>query len=411
MNIQLKYKFGEFKINKLYFIFSLAFTLSYAQTQYSQAPEFWSIPEKVAVISNWGLRTESPSISFDRQKLYIDAGGIAVTELADTGWTKPYPLNNNINQHLARWPSISPNGKRIFFSWYIGGWDLYYSDWDSTINDWGPAISCGPNVNNPEETQFTGSLPNDSTLIFLRSTETHVSHWDSEKGIWGSSEKWPTPDFWFQSDKGIYVSPDFNKVYLTRANLDTTIEGTSYLNYNIVVRYADSTFTSGYGLSQIINFCLYADTQYFAGNYKDRTEGFPTLTPDGKKMYFTANYHGQVTIYESDLLIDENGNPVSIGKNNQPGRALTDMILLPAYPNPFNSEIKIKYSIANPININITMYNVVGQKIAKIYQGRKNSGNYEITINAEKLKLSSGTYIVVLESRYRKISQKLIYIK
>lgn len=40
--------------------------------QYPLAPEVWSIPEKVIVISEWQVRSESPSISFDKQKLYFE---------------------------------------------------------------------------------------------------------------------------------------------------------------------------------------------------------------------------------------------------------------------------------------------------------------------------------------------------
>lgn len=137
---------------KLYHYFTSVICIFSAANTFAQfplAPEVWSIPEKVVVISEWAVRSESPSISFDKNKLYFHAGGIAVTQKSDTGWTEPYGLNSNINQHLARWPSISPNGKRVFFTWFLGGWDLYYSDWDSTINDCGPAVNCGPNVNTP----------------------------------------------------------------------------------------------------------------------------------------------------------------------------------------------------------------------------------------------------------------------
>ena len=161
------------------FIFLISlFTSANIFAQYPLAPEVWSIPEKVAVISEWATRAQSPSISFDKQKLYFE--GLAVTEWSDTGWTEPYSLPGYINQHLARYPSISPNGKRLFFTWFLGGWDLYYSDWDNTINDWGPAVNCGPNVNTPEYAEGGSVLPNDTTLIFLRNTVANISYWDSQ---------------------------------------------------------------------------------------------------------------------------------------------------------------------------------------------------------------------------------------
>ena len=382
----------------------LVFIIKNLQAQYPLAQEVWSIPEKVTAISEWAISARSPSVSFDKQKLYFE--GLAVTEWADTGWTIPQLLPSHINQHLARYPCISPNGRRLFFTWYLPDWNIYYSDWDSTINDWGPAIYCGPDI-------YTGgcTLPNDTTLIFLRPGETLISYWDSQLETWGPAERWPTPYLYFNSDYGIYVSPGYNKVYDTATRADTTITGEPYLNYDIVVSYKDSTNPMGYKPPKILNFCLYADTQYFAGNYFGRFEGFPSLTPDGKKMYFTADYDSQTTIYESTMLIDENGNPVSVREPLYSDYRIDKIELFPAYPNPFNPFTKIRYKTNESTIISICVYDLLGQKVRELFNAEKSAGEYELTINAEELKLSSGTYIVVLKTKKQQVSQKIIYLK
>lgn len=377
-------------------------------SQYPLAPEVWSIPEKVDVISEWSTRSQYPSITFDKQYLYFE--GLAVTEWVDTGWSEPNSLPGYINQHLARYPSISPNGKRLFFTWFLGGWDLYYSDWDSTINNWGSAINCGPNINTPEDAEGGCSLPNDTTLIFLKSTVSHISYWDNQAQSWGQAQGWPTPFLLFQSDWGIYVSPDFKKVYDTGTRSDTTIGGDPYLNYDIVVSYRDTTNPMGYTPPKILNFCLYADTQYFAGNYADRFEGFPTLTPDGKKMYFTANYDSQITIYESIMLIDENGNPVNV-KEDKIGLIPDNLELLPAYPNPFNPSTNFEFRISNFGPVSLKVYDVLGRNVVTLVEGEMRAGDYKIKFNAEELRLASGTYIVVLRNKEQHTAQKIIYLK
>ena len=274
-------------------------------------------------------------------------------------------------------------------------------------------VNCGPNVNTVDYAENTGSfLPNDTTpdifelemkLIF------HIGIRRDETG--GPSERWPTPTLWMTSDYGIYVSPSFKKTYSVLAHLDTIIGGGSYLNYDIVVRYADSTNPSGYTIPKTSNFCFYADTQYFEGNYAGRFEGFPTLTPDGKKMYFTADYDSQETIYESTLLIDENGNCVGVDENHNKKKIPDKMEFDPAYPNPFNPTSVIGYRLTETGNAKITIYDILGKEIATILDEEKSAGEYKIIVDAEKLKLSSGTYIVVLKSGDRKISLKRIYIK
>jgi len=373
--------------------------------QYPLAPEVWSTPEKIAVISEWAGRNQCPSISWDKQKLYFD--GLAVSEWADTGWTIPQLLPNHINQHLATEPTISPNGKRLFFTWFWPTWNIYYSDWDSTMNDWGPAINCGPNVNDPYAGGCT--LPNDTTLIFLRPGEALISYWDSQLEIWGPSERWPTPYLYFNSDYGIYVSPDFKKVYDTATRSDTTINGEPYLNYDIVVSYKDSTNPMGYKPPKILNFCLYADTQYFAGNYISRGEGWPTLTPDGKKMYYTADYDSQLTIYESTMLIDENGNPVSVSEPKYQNYSIDKVELFSAYPNPFNPITKIKYSIPYSHFVTLKVYDILGNEIESLVNEEKSAGNYEVEFNASNL--SSGVYFYRLQTETASITKKMLLIK
>lgn len=384
-------------------------TAANINAQYPLAPEVWSIPEKIAIISEWAVRSESPSISFDKQSLYFDAGGIAVTEWADTGWAIPYGLNSNINQHLATWPTISPNEKRIFFSWfYPGGWDLYYSDWDSTVNDWGMAVNCGPGVNTPENAEFSAALPNDTTLIFLRGTQSRISYWNNETQTWGPAVGWPTPTLLFASDYGIYVTPDFKKVYDTGTRSDTTIGGQSYLNYDINVSYKDTSNPRGYTIPYILNFCLYADTQYFAGNYVDRLEGFPMLTTDGKKMYLMATYDGQTTIYESIMLIDENGNPVNVEREKE-GIIPQKIELLQAYPNPFNPVTTIKYDIVKAQDVKLAVYDILGREVAALVNAAQQPGSYEVSWDASGF--ASGIYFYTLTSGNFMATRKLILLK
>ena len=215
-------------MNKLIFIsLPLMFVLillfpNNAQAQYPEAPEIWSVPEELTTITENVSGADAPSISFDGKKLYF--GGIWVTEKTDTGWSIPERLDY-LSQHLGRNPCISPNEKRIFFNWFVGGWDEYYSDWDSAANDWGTAVNCGPNVNIQEEGRSGCTLPDDTTLIFLSTNVAYISHWDSTTQSWGPSHRWPTEDLYFGSDWGIYVSPTFKKVYYSLGRADTTIGG------------------------------------------------------------------------------------------------------------------------------------------------------------------------------------------
>ena len=79
------------------------------------------------------------------------------------------------------------------------------------------------------------------------------------------------------------------------------------------------------------------------------------------------------------------------------------------YPNPFNPSTKISYSIVNPTNVNLTVYNILGQQVALLVNDFKNSGTYEVNFDASSL--SSGIYIYRLESGSTVISKKMTLLK
>jgi len=384
---------------------------SFAQSnKYPVAPEVWSTPEKILAISQPDSRAESPSTSFDGNKLYFS--GIRVSEKTDTGWSIPKSLNDNINQHLASLPCISPNGKRLFFSWYIGGWDLYYSDWDNITNDWGIAKSCNFNLDIPEDSyrdERGCSLPDDSTIIFLSGYYTFISHFNSATQSWDTARGFPTPSLQFGSDWGIYVSPNRKKIYYAGFRSDTTINGQYYGNYDIIVRYKDPSFPGGYTIPYILNFCLETDSLYFSGNYSSRFEGYPTLTPDGRTMYFTADYHGQITIYETRMLVDENGDTVTTVINENPSSIPENIKLYPVYPNPFNPEVNIRYSLDEDSQISLIVYDILGREVKKIFEGRKLAGEYEEIFSNKNL--TSGIYLIKLSSKKSTQVQKAALLK
>lgn len=81
------------------------------------------------------------------------------------------------------------------------------------------------------------------------------------------------------------------------------------------------------------------------------------------------------------------------------------------YPNPFNPTTKISFSIPNAENVSLKVYNVLGQQVATLFEGRKQAGVHELTFDASGL--TSGVYFYRLESQDAGVSitRKLTLIK
>ena len=87
------------------------------------------------------------------------------------------------------------------------------------------------------------------------------------------------------------------------------------------------------------------------------------------------------------------------------------------YPNPFNPETKIKYSVPQTSQVQIKVFDVLGNEIETLVNEEKPVGTYELTWNAANLPsrqgsaLTSGVYFYQLKAGEYAQTKKMILIK
>jgi len=83
------------------------------------------------------------------------------------------------------------------------------------------------------------------------------------------------------------------------------------------------------------------------------------------------------------------------------------------YPNPFNPSTKINYSLQQVGVVSLRVYNVLGQEVATLVNGRQEAGIYSVTFNTNNgtRSLSSGVYFYRLDAGSFVSTKKLILIK
>jgi hypothetical protein len=88
-----------------------------------------------------------------------------------------------------------------------------------------------------------------------------------------------------------------------------------------------------------------------------------------------------------------------LGKANSEGvvNVEYDYNLYNNYPNPFNPETVIKFSLKEKSNVILTVYNIAGQRVAELVSGEMEKGVFEKRFNGTKL--SSGVYIFRLSAQ------------
>ncbi len=72
------------------------------------------------------------------------------------------------------------------------------------------------------------------------------------------------------------------------------------------------------------------------------------------------------------------------------------------YPNPFNPSTKIEFALPVQANVQLTIYNLLGQRVISLYDGQLQAGSHSFTWNADDVngkKLSSGIYFYELKAK------------
>lgn len=79
------------------------------------------------------------------------------------------------------------------------------------------------------------------------------------------------------------------------------------------------------------------------------------------------------------------------------------------YPNPFRSSTTITYTVPTSSTVTLEVFNMLGQRVATLVDGRKEPGEYSIVLEAGSL--TSGLYIYRLRAGSRRISRKMLVVR
>ncbi len=79
------------------------------------------------------------------------------------------------------------------------------------------------------------------------------------------------------------------------------------------------------------------------------------------------------------------------------------------HPNPFNPSTKINFGLKKSGNVEITVYNILGNKVATLVNGYKSAGNHSVSFSANNL--SSGIYFYKIVTNEFVQTKKMILEK
>jgi hypothetical protein len=79
------------------------------------------------------------------------------------------------------------------------------------------------------------------------------------------------------------------------------------------------------------------------------------------------------------------------------------------YPNPFNPSTTIRYGLTEESNVSAAVFNMLGQKVATVFEGKKEPGSHELRFNASNL--PSGVYLLRIQAGSNSMVRRMVLMK
>ncbi len=115
--------------------------------------------------------------------------------------------------------------------------------------------------------------------------------------------------------------------------------------------------------------------------------------------------HSSVQFLQSENLSEISGKYAEYNDANE---------LMGNYPNPFNAQTTIRYRLAAPAKVALTLFNVLGQQVRKLVDERKLGGLHTATwdgADEEGRPVGNGVYFYALSAGEFKQTRRLLVIK
>ncbi|MCK5158346.1 MAG: T9SS type A sorting domain-containing protein, partial [Candidatus Heimdallarchaeota archaeon] len=184
-------------------------------------------------------------------------------------------------------------------------------------------------------------------------------------------------------------------------NFDGVLQGEHSVNLSWESPNPDNPNITGYNLYR--NEELIAELDAESTSYLDEN-----LEDDEYNYYVTAIYYDLFESEASDIF----NITITGSSNNTLILAVTELV--GNYPNPFNPITTINYSLADEGDVELTVYNIKGQKVSILVNEIKDSGHYQAVWDGtdnNKKQVASGVYFYRLSTGEKTINKKMLLLK
>jgi hypothetical protein len=174
------------------------------------------------------------------------------------------------------------------------------------------------------------------------------------------------------------------------------------------------------GYSKIYAQRFKSDRSPIGSNFRVSTQQdtfdhiFPSVALYKGKIYTSwshARYGPTYPIWAN--IIDFDDPPTSV-KDHRTINSPISFYLFQNYPNPFNTMTTIRYEVSQRSHVQLSIYNLLGEKVIKIVNKEMMSGIHNVKWNGEDFRgcdISTGIYLLRLTVDGNYQTRKLLVVK
>jgi hypothetical protein len=268
------------------------------------------------------------------------------------------------------------------------------------------------------------SVPGDYLHDVMMDIAIHPTHPDTlfvagNKEITRSTDgglTWETLDFGTPDDLPCYtvaIHPHMPDTMIASTDVGSfmTYDGGlnwSHVDTNEVSKYA---FYPNNGHENII-IAITFENEFLASfdygaTWSDYTAGFPGLgivdvriSSYDDLIYVLSGFNG---VYTRESIF--------VGIDDRDGSQATAFTLHPNYPNPFNPETVLPFTLNQAAGVELAIYNVLGQRVRSLYRGIYPAGSHQLRWDARDdngNEVASGVYFLQLTVENQVALKKMV---
>ncbi len=307
-------------------------------------------------------------------------GSVSASNHLQTGYDYNFDCDSNNN---------------LFFTWYGVGKVYLQAITESDQQYWNSPVQVsyeGPDDN--VQARFPQLLVTDSGINVLWSQPAQGPSIElrAQKIDYSGNKLWP--------QAGNVISTmdmDFNLTLMEEINGGYFITG--WRDY--------STISDNYQISIIDSNgqIAYSDNSSAFTGLDNHSNTIKVTNLVNDEIFTTWVYRGGLYGQKVDFtLVDNDDNDVDIITNN----------LLFNYPNPFNPQTNIAFTLPTSGNVSIDIYNLKGQKVKELVNDNYSSGRYSVLWDGKddnNKQVASGVYLYKMRSGKYSSTKKMILMK